>query len=63
VNEFIENKSIEITDINGRKIMSNADFIKGTGSYTVDLSSNRSGLYFIQLSGKTRTNIFKVIKQ
>jgi hypothetical protein len=63
VNEFIENKSIEITDINGRKIMSNADFIKGTGSYTVDLSSNRSGLYFIQLSGKTRTNTFKVIKQ
>jgi hypothetical protein len=63
VTEFIENKSIKITDINGRKIMSNADFINGTGSYNVDLSSNRSGLYFIQLSGKTRTNTFKFIKQ
>jgi hypothetical protein len=63
VNNFTEQKSIEITDIHGREVLSKLNVIQGKGIYQVDLDTQSNGIYFVRVFGKISSKTYKVIKQ
>jgi hypothetical protein len=61
-NKEHENYSIEIVDINGRKIIE-SDFDDNISTKVIDVSKINSGMYYVVLKNKMKTYSTKLIKE
>jgi hypothetical protein len=63
VSAFTEQKSMEVSDMNGRIILIKPNLIQANGTYSMDLDNQSKGIYFVRIFGKTSSKTYKVVMQ
>jgi len=61
LNNLLENLSVELISIDGKIVQQQK--VNNARKFTLDLSNENNGIYFLKLNSEKSTNQFKIIKQ